>query len=113
MACSTSRCGIGALRGKRLEVARPLLDIRSERGQLGHRRNVNAPVEPGDDLTCVDVRKRRETLRTQPFQKQGAAPRVCAEQPDRAVAAPPAQHEVLVLGCRVGKADLQNGPGSV
>ena len=66
--------------------------------QLGQRRDVDASVEPGDNLTRFDGRQRVEILRPQPLQKHGTAPRVRAEQPDGTVAAPPPQHEVLVFG---------------
>ena len=49
----------------------------------------------------------------QAFKEDGAVWRICAEQPDRSVAAPPTQREMFVFGLNVGAGDLQDGRPSV
>ena len=62
----------GAAR-KAAEVGGPALDVRGERAQLRQGRDVDPPVEPGDDLARFDVRQRVEVLRMQPLQQHGPA----------------------------------------
>ena len=49
----------------------------------------------------------------QAFKEDGAVWRICAEQPDRSVAAPPPQRQVFVFGLIVANGDLQDGRRSV
>ena len=101
----------GCAARQRFEVGTPLRDLRSERTQLGHCRNVEATIQACDYLAGVDVRHRFQRFRAQSLQQQRATRRIGAQQPGRAVPRPSPQDQVRMF--RVGRADLQHGPRAV
>ncbi len=80
---------------------------------MRHGRNVQARVESGDHSAGRRIVGAGEVLGAQPFQQQGAAVRIGAQQADRTVSRPAAQCEVFVFGLVVGEADLQHGRRTV
>ena len=111
-ACSTSRRGSGALRGRLGQLAGPPVDVRAEQAELRQRGPVQQPVETGDDLARLDVPEVVEPLRVQPLEQHRRTARVGAQQLHCTSSAPVLQREVLVLRLLVGKAHLQHGRSS-
>ena len=70
---------------------------------------MNAAVQIGHDGAGVILGDSGEISGMQPLEQQSAMVRVGTEQTHRAVATPALQHQMLVLGFRIGEADLEHG----
>ena len=88
------------VRGQRLEVGGPALDVRRDRAQLRKRGHVDPRVEAGHDLAGLEVADRRQVARVQPFEQHRPPMWVGPQQQDGAVAVPVLEGEVLEVATR-------------
>ena len=70
---------------------------------------MNAAVQIGHDGAGVILGDSGEISGMQSLEQQSPMVRVGTEQTHRAVAAPALQHQMLMLGFRIGEAHLEHG----